>query len=222
MGGWANPTQNPYRFGGAWGYITDTPGSGLLQLGTRWYWPEVGRFIQQDPAGDGVNWYAYVDDNPVTGIDPEGLAYMVFDPKAGELRLYHDTGRGWGCWHAQTGRPGDDLLPITQGKYRADPRNISDVRDRNVGWWLRLKRSYRDQDSWGPTRLTLELTPDTDRRIRGQGRRQHLLGSPGGFFIHGGTHPGTAGCIRLSNPDVEGLFGILEGIGTPVGLTVLR
>ena len=44
-----------------------------MQLGTRWYWPEVGRFIQQDPAGDGVNWYAYVDDNPVTGIDPEGL-----------------------------------------------------------------------------------------------------------------------------------------------------
>jgi hypothetical protein len=52
-------TVNPYRFGGAWGYITDTtpPASGVLrstspsglqQLGARFYWPEVGRFVQQD------------------------------------------------------------------------------------------------------------------------------------------------------------------------------
>ena len=66
-------TPNPYRFGGAWGYITDTPGSGLLQLGARFYWPEVGRFIQQDPAGDGVNWYVYGYDNPLVWADPSGL-----------------------------------------------------------------------------------------------------------------------------------------------------
>ena len=33
-------TPNPYKFGAAWGYITDP--SGLLQLGARYYWPEVG------------------------------------------------------------------------------------------------------------------------------------------------------------------------------------
>jgi len=47
-------TPNPYRFGAAWGYITDP--SGFLQLGARYYWPEVGRFISQDPIGDGMNW----------------------------------------------------------------------------------------------------------------------------------------------------------------------
>jgi uncharacterized protein RhaS with RHS repeats len=44
-------TPNPYRFGAAWGYLTETPGSGLLRLGARFHWPEVGRFIQQDPKG---------------------------------------------------------------------------------------------------------------------------------------------------------------------------
>jgi len=45
----------------------------MLQLGARYYWPEVGRFISQDPIGEGSNWYAYSDSNPVTQIDPEGL-----------------------------------------------------------------------------------------------------------------------------------------------------
>ena len=64
-------TPNPYRFGAAWGYITDP--SGLLQLGARYYWPEVGRFVSQDPVRDDVNWYAYVDNQPTTETDPEGL-----------------------------------------------------------------------------------------------------------------------------------------------------
>ena len=63
-------TPNPYRYGGAWGYITDP--SGMLQLGQRHYWPEIGRFVSQDPIGDGDNWYGYANGNPVTGTDPEG------------------------------------------------------------------------------------------------------------------------------------------------------
>ena len=45
----------------------------MLQLGARYYWPELGRFVQQDPSGSGMNWYAYVGNNPVVYIDPEGL-----------------------------------------------------------------------------------------------------------------------------------------------------
>jgi RHS repeat-associated protein len=93
MDGWTNQTPSPYRFGGAWGYTTDTPGSGLLQLGARFYWPEVGRFVSQDPIGDGVNWYAYADDNPLTGIDPEGLvrADDVYDAVGNFLGGATDT-----------------------------------------------------------------------------------------------------------------------------------
>jgi len=71
-------TPNPYRevypersrSGAAWGYITDP--SGLLQLGARYYWPEVGRFVSQDPVGRERNAYAYASDNPLRGIDPQG------------------------------------------------------------------------------------------------------------------------------------------------------
>ena len=67
----AGSTANPYKYGGAWGYITDP--SGMLQLGHRFYWPEVGRFVGQDPIGDGVNWYAYVGGDPSVAVDPPGL-----------------------------------------------------------------------------------------------------------------------------------------------------
>jgi len=72
--GAATTTVNPYRYGGAWGYITDP--SGLQQLGARFYWPELGRFIQQDPVGDGMNWYAYAGNNPVVYVDAEGESYL--------------------------------------------------------------------------------------------------------------------------------------------------
>jgi len=64
-------TPNDYRFGGGWGYITDP--SGMLQLGVRHYWPELGLFLQQDPPRNSAASYLYADANPVTGLDPTGL-----------------------------------------------------------------------------------------------------------------------------------------------------
>jgi RHS repeat-associated protein len=75
-------TPNPYRYGAAWGYITDP--SGLLQLGARFYWPEVGRFVSQDPARDYVSLYAYAGGNPVTSSDAAGLR-----SSSGHCRNFH-------------------------------------------------------------------------------------------------------------------------------------
>ena len=62
---------NPYGFTGRrWDAHT-----GLWYYRNRMYSPTLGRFMQRDPAGyvDGVNLYAYVVNNPLLYIDPEGL-----------------------------------------------------------------------------------------------------------------------------------------------------
>ena len=52
-----------FKFGGANGCQTDAD-TGLVLMGHRYYDPRTGRFISQDPAGDGDNWYAYADKQP--------------------------------------------------------------------------------------------------------------------------------------------------------------
>jgi RHS repeat-associated protein len=49
-------------------------GTGLKYFGARFYDPEVGRFITVDPGKDGLNWYAYSDNNPINKFDPDGYS----------------------------------------------------------------------------------------------------------------------------------------------------
>jgi RHS repeat-associated protein len=46
--------------------------TGLVYFGARFYDPEVGRFITVDPGKDGLNWYAYCENNPLRYVDPDG------------------------------------------------------------------------------------------------------------------------------------------------------
>jgi len=51
--------------------------AGLYYYRTRWYDPAVGRFMSEDPigfAGGDTNLFAYVLNNPVSWVDPLGLA----------------------------------------------------------------------------------------------------------------------------------------------------
>ena len=45
----------------------------MYYFNARWYNPETGRFASEDPARDGINWYAYVGNNPLKYTDPTGL-----------------------------------------------------------------------------------------------------------------------------------------------------
>jgi len=47
----------------------------LYYFNTRWYDPNLGRFITEDPIRDGGNWFAYCGNNPLSFTDPTGLDY---------------------------------------------------------------------------------------------------------------------------------------------------
>ena len=68
--------QNPFRYRG---YVYDAE-TGLYYVTSRYYDPEIGRFLNADNIGylgagsnlTGYNLFAYCGNNPVTGYDPAG------------------------------------------------------------------------------------------------------------------------------------------------------
>jgi RHS repeat-associated protein len=91
--GTAAPNQNPASLG-TFIYNLRFPGqyyqaeTGLNYNYFRDYDPAVGRYIESDPIGllGGINTYAYVDDDPVSGSDPLGLVqYDKPNPNIGTI-----------------------------------------------------------------------------------------------------------------------------------------
>ncbi|RYD66955.1 MAG: RHS repeat-associated core domain-containing protein, partial [Verrucomicrobiaceae bacterium] len=46
--------------------------SGLIYMRARYYDPQAGRFISEDPSMDGINWFAYCANDPVNYSDESG------------------------------------------------------------------------------------------------------------------------------------------------------
>ena len=91
--------------------------------------------------------------------------------------------------------------PIPEGRYWINPSELwersgwTDVKLYVVGAFKQGasgQQFIRDhQAGWGNYRITLHPFPETN------------VGSRGGFFIHGGTRPGSKGCIDLTEHMAE-------------------
>jgi len=104
-------------------------GSRLYFMRARYYDPDLGRFLSEDPIGisGGLNLYAYAGNDPVNASDPSGMltcvphAYRVpVTTKSSEGRVLRaDTawnqavGVGLDC--SDDGDPGGSLVPGTEG-----------------------------------------------------------------------------------------------------------
>ena len=106
---WGNQTQeatnifdNPFR------YCSEYMGeeSGLIYLRARYYDPGTGRFTQEDPIKDGLNWYVYAGNNPIMFVDPSGEdAILITNQNAVGIEgvatvghtsaLYQDSNGNW-------------------------------------------------------------------------------------------------------------------------------
>jgi RHS repeat-associated protein len=62
--------DTPFLYGGFFGVMTDA--NGLIAMRARYYNPLTMRFLNSDPAMDGLNWYAYANGNPINFADPTG------------------------------------------------------------------------------------------------------------------------------------------------------
>ena len=66
---WTGESPDPFGYSGE--YLDDE--TGLIYLRNRYYDSSTGRFITEDPAKDGTNWYSYCAGDPVNAFDPWGL-----------------------------------------------------------------------------------------------------------------------------------------------------
>ena len=84
----------PFKYVGQYGVMAEP--NGLYYMRARYYDPTVGRFISEDPLGFGggdVNLFAYVQNNPVSLIDPIGKLYMAAAaPLAGYVAMFPPYG----------------------------------------------------------------------------------------------------------------------------------
>lgn len=116
---------------------------------------------------------------------------LGFDGSLLSLRASHKVY----SWSAVSGRADDSgkfkyskerqreagVGPVPSGRYWIDPAQLWERSS-----WNPFQSIFAPRAAWGDQRITIHIQPGTATFGRG------------GFFIHGGTMPGSAGCIDLT------------------------
>jgi RHS repeat-associated protein len=190
--------SNPNRFrftGREWDSETN-----LYYYRARYYDPNAGRFLSEDPIGiDNLSRYIYSRNRPLDLIDPSGLTSLYYSISTGQLIIDPErpgaapyvvsatSGKG-PCTNQSECQNKKDTGPIPAGVYFMNAEEISEPSA--AGDIARLVRSRED---WGSFRVRIHhvngLAPEPFGRSE--------------FFLHGGMFSGSAGCIDVGG----GLFG---------------
>ena len=91
-------TDTPFLFNGRWGVQIDA--NGLYYHRARYYSPDLRRFLNQDTVlgsisvASSLNRFAYANGNPVSNIDPFGLAAQDLAPNRTAIPNANDTPLG--------------------------------------------------------------------------------------------------------------------------------
>ena len=138
---------DPFRYSGEY-YDAE---SGFIYLRNRYYDPSIGRFITEDPAQSGTNWYVYANNNPLIYIDPWGLfdyntMYRQGDPYNIEIEVLQNELKYLGYYSGKIdglfGQNTDVAVRKLQGDRGLDVDGVVGV---NTWKSLGLKyRTYKD------------------------------------------------------------------------------
>jgi RHS repeat-associated protein len=102
-----------HKFVGGLGHPSEDE-TGFIYMRARWMDPVTGRFVSEDPAKHGINWYSYVNANPITLVDISGRnpaavvigALLLISFTLGFMMGYtgfNPSPSDWAAWGITTG-----------------------------------------------------------------------------------------------------------------------
>lgn len=97
-------------------------GGGLYYMRARWYDPEIGRFLSEDPigVGGGLNLYAFGKNDPINKVDPSGTRMCILGSTGFDeiIRLKNGLEQATNTTFTLTS---DNCVDESSIKFRGDP-----------------------------------------------------------------------------------------------------
>ncbi|MBS1714487.1 MAG: RHS repeat-associated core domain-containing protein [Armatimonadetes bacterium] len=144
-------------------------GDGLVYMRARYYEPATGRFVSEDPAFDGLNWYLYAGNDPTNCSDPTGTRRTVqigpftfnldgsgsgnhgwdleiLDPQGN--KIFHRWGDGLekdGCMLKISERVVEAIRQVLSSGNQSKIAFLRGLMDKGgFGMWRALRNAFRD------------------------------------------------------------------------------
>jgi RHS repeat-associated protein len=177
-------SANKFKYVASIGHPTDEE-TGLIYMRARYYEPGTGRFVSEDPAFNGMNWYSYVDANPVIAYDPTGNSKYIDLGGGWWIRIddwYLESGTGnlvrdahWGRGDVELGSIRSDGI-LKHGNTMPNKRVSKALR--KLGWVIGLTTldTYFQQDPLDFISILLDIAGEHELAAQLDAINRNLLG----------------------------------------------